>query len=106
MEAKRQRANTAREALGKQVVPWNFGTPASASNSGYGQAQPPVGQTPQQNQKTEPTREEHGSHRPQNTDLTWDEFLHDYALPFSNQRIGPLNQQQAVRWTFRHTLDR
>ena len=34
MEAKRQRANQAREALGRQVVPWNFGTPPTVSNAG------------------------------------------------------------------------
>ena len=29
-------------------------------------------------------------------DLTWDEFLHGYALPFSDQRVDPLNQQRAI----------
>ena len=38
------------------------------------------------------------NHRPRHTDLTWDEFLHGYALPFSSQRIDPLNQQRAIRW--------
>ena len=39
------------------------------------------------------------NHRPRNTDLTWDEFLHFYALPFRSQCIDPLNQQRAIRWT-------
>ena len=39
------------------------------------------------------------NHIPRNTDLIWDKFLHVYALPFSNQRIDPLNQQRVIRWT-------
>ena len=35
MEAKHERANQAREALGRQVVPWTFGTPSTASNAGH-----------------------------------------------------------------------
>ena len=35
MEAKRKRANQAREALGRQVVPWTFGTPPTSSNAGH-----------------------------------------------------------------------
>ena len=38
-------------------------------------------------------------HKLRHTDLTWDEFLHGYALPFSDQRVDPLNQQRAIRWT-------
>ena len=37
-------------------------------------------------------------HRLRHTDITWDEFLHGYALPFNSQRIDPLNQQRAIRW--------
>jgi hypothetical protein len=110
MAAKRQRANQAREALGKQVIPWNFGLPASACETGYGQAQTMVGQTRRKKTRKrtqiERTMEDgtveqlQSNHRPKNTDLTWDEFLHHgYALPFSNRRIDPLNQQRSNRWT-------
>jgi hypothetical protein len=110
MEVKRQRANQAREALGKQVIPWNFGLPASACETGYGQAQTMVGQTRRKKTRKrtqiERTMEDgtveqlQSNHRPKNTDLTWDEFLHHgYALPFSNRRIDPLNQQRSNRWT-------
>ena len=109
MEAKRQRANQAREALGRQVVPWNFGTPSTVSNAGHAQIPPrgrptrgntsskrrPSERTVNANTVARPT----SNHKSQHTDLTWDEFLHGYALPFSGQRIDPLNQQRAIRWT-------
>jgi hypothetical protein len=106
IEAECQHANQAKESLGKQVVLWNFGTPASASDSEYGQAQPLVRQTrrnkPRKRNQRERTTEGgtaerlQSNHRPRSTDLTWDEFLHGYALPFSSQRIDPLNQQRAI----------
>ena len=109
LEIKRQRANQAREALGKQVIPWNFGLPVSANATVYGQAQTMVGQTRRKKtrKRTQTERSTEGgtaeqlqsNHRPKSTDLTWDEFLHGYALPFSNQRIEPLNQQRAIKWT-------
>ena len=37
-------------------------------------------------------------HRPRTAELTWDEFLHGYSLPYSSQRIDPLNQRD-IRWT-------
>jgi hypothetical protein len=107
MEAIRQRANQTREALGKQVIPWNFGLPASASKSGYGQAQTQVGQTRRKkNRKRNHTKRTteggtaeqlQSNHRPKNTEIAWDEFLHGYALPFSNKCIDLLNQQRAIR---------
>jgi hypothetical protein len=108
MEAKRQRANQAREALGKHVVPWIFGTPASAGDLEYGQAQISMKQTRrnksrkrnQREKTTEGTAERlQSNHRPRNTVLTWDEFLPGYALPFSSQQIDPLNQKHAIRLT-------
>ena len=100
MEAKRQRANQAREALGKQLVPWSFGTPSTASNTGNVQV-PPLGRQTRGNKPSKRRQSERpmdgstverlqSNHRPRNTDLTWDEFLHGYALPFSSQRIDPL----------------
>jgi hypothetical protein len=108
MEAKRQRANEERETLGKQIIPWNFGTPISANEAGSGQAHllegpirhKPSIKRPQPKREVELTVDRHQrSHRPRSTELTWDEFLQEHALPFSNQRIDPLNQQRAIRWT-------
>ena len=119
MKAKRQRANQARETLGKQVVPWNFGTPSTASDSGHVQVQPLVRHTGcnkprKRHQSARPmggstVKRLQSNHRPRNTDLTWDEFLHGYALPFSSQRIDPLisNVPSGGPWgTSRHILDR
>ena len=109
MEAKRQRANQAREALGRQVVPWNFGTPPTVSNAGHAQrpprGRPTRGTTSSKRRSGERTVDANtvarptSNHKSHHTDLTWDEFLHGYALPFSGQRIDPLNQQRAIRWT-------
>ena len=109
MEAKRKRANQAKEALGRQVVPWTFGTPLTASNAGYVQI-PSIGRQTRGNKPSKRRQSERpvdgntvkrlqSNHRPRHTYLTWDEFLHGYALPFSSQRIDPLNQQRAIRWT-------
>ena len=108
MEAKRQRANQAREALGRQVVPWNFGTPPTVSNAGHAQ-RPPRGRPTRGTTSSErrsgvrtvdanPVAGPTSNHKSHYTDLTWDEFLHGYALPCSGQRIDPLNQQRAIRW--------
>ena len=94
MEAKRQRANQAREALGRQVVPWTFGTPSTVSNAGHVQVpsrgRPTRGNASSKRRQSEwrmdgntvdrPT----SKHKVRHTDLTWDEFLHGYALPFSD----------------------
>ena len=108
LAVERQRANQAREAPGKQAIPWNFGIPASANATVYGPAQTLVGQTrrKQTRKRTQLERSMEGgtdaqplsNHRAKSTDLTWDEFLHGYALPFSHQRIDPLNQQRSIRW--------
>ena len=106
MEAKRQRANQAREALGRQVVPWSFGTPSTASNTGHvlipRRRRPTRGNTASKRCQSErpvdgnTVDRPQSNHRPRHTDLTWDEFLHGYALPFSSQRSDPLNQQRAI----------
>ena len=108
MEAKRQQENQAREALGKQVVPWSFGTPPTASNTGLvlipGRRRPTRGNTGSKRRQSERPVDGNmvdrpqSKHRPRHTDLTWDEFLHGYVLPFRSQRIDPLNQQRAIRW--------
>ena len=109
MEAKRQRANQAREALDRQVVPWTFGTPSTVSNAGHVQipsrGRPTRGNTSNKRRQSERPVDGNTVDRPQSnhksrhTDLTWDEFFHGYALPFSSQRIDPLNQQRAIRWS-------
>ena len=91
------------------MIPWIFGLPASASETGYGQAQTMVGPTRRKKtrKRTQTRRTAAGgtveqlqsNHRPKSTDLTWDEFLHGYALLFSNQHIDPLNQQRSIRWS-------
>jgi hypothetical protein len=108
MEAKRQRANQAREALGKQVVPWTFGTPSTDSNTDHVQIPCRRSSTRSKtvSKRRQSERQEDGNmfdrpqrhHRLRHTDITWDEFLHGYALPFNSQRIDPLNQQRAIRW--------
>ena len=107
MEAKRQRANQAREALGRRVAPWNFGTPPTVNNAGHAQ-RPPRGRPTRETTSSKrhsgvrtvdanPVAGPTSNHKSHHTDLTWDEFLHGYALPCSGQRIEPLNQQRAIR---------
>jgi hypothetical protein len=108
MEAKRQQANQAREALGKQVVPWTLGTPPTRSNTGHVlipcRRRPTRGNTASKRCQSERSVDGNtvdrppSNHRHRHTDLTWDEFLQGYASPFSSQRIDPLNQQWVIRW--------
>ena len=91
------------------MVPWTFGTPSTASNTGHvlipSRGRPTRGNKSSKRRQSEKpvdgntVERPQSNHRPRHTDLTWDEFLHGYALPFSSQRIDPLNQQRAIRWT-------
>ena len=97
MEAKRQRANQAREALGRQVVPWTFGTPSTVSNAGHVQI-PPRGRPTRGNTSGKRRQSEQlmdgstvdrptSKHKLRHTDLTWDEFLHGYAYHLATNAL-------------------
>ena len=80
MEAKRKRANQAREALGKQLVPWTFDTTSTVSNAGHVQipprGRPTRGNTSGKRRQSERTVEGNtvkrppSNQRPRHTNLT------------------------------------
>ena len=110
-EVKRQWANLAREAIGKQTIPWFFGIPnnsclsttgvlvpatkrAKRSKAVKSSARLPLSGTDTQACNNSWIDDPHQYIKA--SELTWEEFLRGYSLPNSHHRVDPLNQQRDV----------
>ena len=113
-EVKRQRANLAREALGKQPLPWFFGIPnncclsttgvlvpetkwAKRSKAAKFSARLPLSGTDTQACNNSWIDDPHQYIKA--SELTWEEFLRGYALPTHASQGG---SAQSATW---HLMD-
>ena len=110
-EAKRHEANLAREALGKQPIPWSFGIPhhgCLSTTSTLAQAKPkakrskvikvrPSSPPPGMNALDRTINWMAAPHKYiEASDLTWEAFLRGFALPNMHHGVDPLNQQRDI----------
>ena len=110
MADKRHRANQAREALGRQIIPWTFGLPRTADTGTHGQF-PTTRERIQSNKRRQRTqrnvdkeaRSSGLSPNPTDThmepEISWDEFFQGHALPHSKLKLDPSNKQRTIRWS-------